>query len=293
MGLTKTPGSAKYISAMLQDGQVKSSVNLNMFLSTHAVFTVDDVQQFMAEHGSTKPNTRKALLTYHRSKGRIVPIRRGLYASVPPGHDPGTYAVDSFLVGARMTEDALLAYHTALEYHGKAYTPYNRTVYASDTRSPTAQFRGHQYVRVSEPGTIKASGETMFGVESYHRDGVTVRVTNLERTFVDVLDRPEISGTWEEIWRSLEMIEFFDLIQVVQYVELLDNATTAAKIGFYLSQHRDALMVDDDTFAKLKRLMPNQPHYMNRSSRQGCHLVSEWNLLVPQEILDRSWDEML
>ena len=83
---------------MKTKGQKASPVNLNTFLSTHAVFTVEEVQQFLAEHGSTNPKTRKALLTYHRSKSRILPIRRGLYASVPPGRDPATYAVDSYLV---------------------------------------------------------------------------------------------------------------------------------------------------------------------------------------------------
>jgi hypothetical protein len=43
---------------------------------------------------------------------------------------------------------------------------------------------------------------------------------------VDVLDRPDLSGGWEEIWRSLETIEYFDLDEIVAYARLLDNATT-------------------------------------------------------------------
>ena len=122
----------------------------------------------------------------------ITPHRRLIKNGIDLPYDP-------FLVAAKIADDAVLAYHTALEYHGKAYTAYHRTVYASDSRSHTAWFRGHEYVRVSESGAIRASGKTMFGVESYHRDGVTVRVTNLDRTFVDVLDRPETSGSREEM----------------------------------------------------------------------------------------------
>ena len=105
---------------MSSKAQVVSSPNLNAFLATHAVFTVDDVREYLAERGSTNPNTRKALLAYHRSRGRIVPIRRGLYSSVPPNTNPDTYSLDPFLVAAKMTGDAVLAYHAALEYHGKA-----------------------------------------------------------------------------------------------------------------------------------------------------------------------------
>ena len=44
----------------------------------------------------------------------------------------------------------------------------------------------------------------MSGVESHHRHDVDVRVTGYERTLVNVLDRPDLTGSWEEIWRSLE-----------------------------------------------------------------------------------------
>jgi len=39
----------------------------------------------------------------------------------------------------------------------------------------------------------------------------------LERTLVDVLDAPEHGGGWEEIWLSLESVEFFDLDAVIEY----------------------------------------------------------------------------
>jgi predicted transcriptional regulator of viral defense system len=257
------------------------------------VFTVEELSEYLAERGSTNQNTRKSLLAYYRSKGRILSIRRGVYATVPLGHDPETYAVDPSLVAAKLADDSVLAYHTALEYHGKAYSVYRRVTYASRKRSQPVQFRGHDYVRVPVPNALREANESMFGVESHHRGGVEVRVTGYERTFVDVLDRPDLTGSWEEIWRSLESIEFLDLDQVVRYVELLGNSTTAAKAGFFLEQHSESLLVEDDTLRHLKTLKPTQPHYLVRSSRSGCKLVSGWNLLVPAEILDRSWDEVL
>lgn len=40
------------------------------------------------------------------------------------------------------------------------------------------------------------------------------------------------------------MVEFFDLDVVIEYTLLLENATTAAKVGFFLEQHKEALMVE-------------------------------------------------
>ena len=276
----------------MSSNQVERTVSLSLFLATHSVFSVHDLADYLRQRGSTNQNTRKALLTYYRSRGRIVSVRRGLYATVPLGHDPETYAVDPYLVAAKMADDAVLAYHTALEYHGKAYSSYHRLTYTSQSRTQTTRFRGNEFVRVPVPHALREAQEPMFGVVSQDRDGVEVRVTSLERTFVDVLDEPDRSGSWEEIWRSLESIEFLDTDQVIRYVELLGNATTAAKVGLFLSQHRESLMVDDDSVKALKIHVPRQPHYLVRRSRSGCKLVSEWNLLVPEEILNRSWDEV-
>lgn len=54
------------------------------------------------------------------------------------------------------------------------------------------------------------------------------------------------------VWRSLESVEFFDLDHVIEYTLLLNNATTTAKVGFYLQQHRETLMVEELHLARLR-----------------------------------------
>ena len=71
-----------------------------------------------------------------------------------------------------------------------------------------------------------------------NRMGIDVIVTGFERTMVYEPSRSELSGSREEIWRSLESIEFFDLDLVDEYLSLLDNSTTYAKVGFTLSNIR-------------------------------------------------------
>ena len=220
-------------------------------------------------------------------------IRRGLYATVPLGANPASSPVDPYLVAAKMTADAVLAYHTALEFHGRAYSLYTRLFYMSVGKSLPLTFQSHEIRGVPVPHPLRAKGEEMFGVTSHNRSGVKLRVTNLERTLVDVLDRPGLTGSWEEIWRSLESVEFFDLDQVVEYVLLLENATTAAKVGFFLEQHKETLMVDDAHLNPLRKLRPRQPHYLIRGKRKGCRWVKEWNLMIPVEILNKSWGEVL
>jgi predicted transcriptional regulator of viral defense system len=142
---------------------------------------------------------------------------------------------------------------------------------------------------VKFPKALCDAKRTTAGVVDAERQGVSVRVTALERTLVDVLDRPDLCGGWEEVWRSLESIDFFDLDRVVDYALLPDNATTTAKVGFFLQQHRDVLMVEETHLARLREHRPKQPHYTNRRAGSGVFLA-DWNLVVPREVAERSWE---
>lgn len=116
-------------------------------------------------------------------------------------------------------------------------------------------------------------------------------MTTLERTLVDVLDAPEKGGGWEEVWRSLELVEFFDLDAVLLHVRRLRSAATAGRVGFFLEQHRQALMIEDRYFEVLRKLAPKAPRYMS-TARESGKLVSGWNLVVPDRVLNRRWAEI-
>jgi len=268
-------------------------MNFNDFLLKSSVFTLKELDEYLASKGSTNKNTRKNLLAYHQKNNRIVKVRRGLYLAVPSGSSSEKSPYDAYLIAAKMTKDAILGYHTALEFYGKAYSAFFRYYCLSASRSVSLQFQSNTFQAVAVPQALRDKKEEMFGVVTRNRSGVDVRVTNFERTFVDVLDRPELSGGWEEIWRSLEAIEFFDLDVVVEYVKLLGKAITAAKVGFFLDQHKEALMVDDKYLSALKKLSPKQPHYMEERSKKTNFLVKDWNLIVPNEVLNKTWEEVL
>ncbi|MEW6753135.1 MAG: hypothetical protein AB1505_19475 [Candidatus Latescibacterota bacterium] len=117
-------------------------------------------------------------------------------------------------------------------------------------------------------------------------------MTALERTLVDVLDAPRHGGGWEEIWRSLEAVEFFDLEAVTDYALQLGSAVTVARVGFYLEQHHGELMVEEHHLRRLQEHAPSHPMYLDRSRRESGKLQRRWNLVVPEWVLARAWDEV-
>ncbi|OGQ95910.1 MAG: transcriptional regulator [Deltaproteobacteria bacterium RIFOXYD12_FULL_57_12] len=263
------------------------------FFRKHPVFTSEEFDSHLSIMGKSGPRTRESLLDYHRKTGHIILIRRGLHAVIPPGADPDSYPVDPFLVAAKLTKDAVLSYHTALVIHGRAYSVREHLTYSAFRPVSPVTFRSRVFRGVKFSQALCRVGKENSGVVTVDRSGLEVPVTCLERTLVDVLDRPNLSGSWEEIWRSLESVEFFDLDKVVEYALLLGNATTVAKVGFFLEQHRDSLMVEESHLKQLRDFRSRQPHYLDRSKRESGRLVPEWNLVVPREVFDRSWGEVL
>ena len=265
-------------------------MHLGHFFSRHPIFTTNEVAKYLSTNRSANPVTRNSLLNYHEKRGRILRVRRGLYAVVPLGTDVSDAVVDPFLVTAKLTNDAVLAYHTALAFHGKAYSVHRRYEYLTSTAAQPLQFRSYEFYPVRFPKALESTQQTQFGVTTAERAGISIRVTGLERTLVDVLDRPALGGGWEEVWRSLESVEFFDLDQVIAYALLLNNATTVAKVGFYLEQHRETLMVEASHLARLREHRPKEPHYAEPKKRRGGKFVADWNLVVPEALIERTWE---
>jgi predicted transcriptional regulator of viral defense system len=257
------------------------------FLRTHPVFRFEE---FRSSHAGRSPLTTHAALRGHVERGNLVRVRRGLYATVPPCLSPDSAPVDPYLLATRLTPDAVVAHHAALQFHGKAYSLWSRFPFLTAERAGRFAFRGADFVPVRESRNLRGSPDRGGGVETLRHAGGTVRVTTLERTLVDIMDAPGKSGGWEEVLRSLEMVEYFRLEEVVAYAERLGSAVAAARTGWFLERHREALMVEEAWLARFERLRPRQPRYLDGSRAPG-RLLPRWNLVVPPGILDRSWEE--
>jgi len=261
------------------------------FFATHPVFTHDE---YLAAHGNGRdrsPRTADSLLTRHAAAGKILHVRRGLYAAVPAGATGDTFQVDPFLVATKLARDATVAFHAALQFRGKAYSVWHRFAVLTQSHLRSLSFQGSEFVGVRPPRALDGLPDLGGGVATEAHAGGTVRVTTFERTLVDMLDAPDLGGGWEEVWRSLEMVEYFDLAAIVAYALTLGSALTSARVGFFLEQHREALFVEEHHLKSLREQAPRQPRYLDRK-REAGRLVKPWNLVVPERVINRTWAEV-
>ncbi|MDR2302392.1 MAG: hypothetical protein LBF38_10175 [Deltaproteobacteria bacterium] len=255
-------------------------MEIKEFLEAKPVFTKWDIDDYLRGRANGESFSRVTLVARLRRRGQVVMVRRGLFVSVPGGENPDSFRVDHVGVAGLLTPDAVISYRSALEYRGLV-EPENYEITYSAAR-PLTQFgfRGVVYRGVKFPKSLIRTARQNFMVDSIEVSQGLLRVTGLERTFVDIIDRPDLVGGWDQALGLLDHLNDLDLDAVVDYTKALGNSTTAAKVGYYLAGRTGETMVKSRHLAALSALKPNQPHYLDRSRRRDGKLISEWNLMV-------------
>ncbi len=267
------------------------SISSAEFFDSTPVFTRAEFEAARTSTVHRSPRTTDSLLRRYVADGRLLRVRSGIYAVAPRGTDAAIAPVDPYLVATKLAAEATVAYHAALQFWGKAYSVWQRFHFVTAASTRTFSFRGLEFVAVKLPLSLQRLPDADLQVTEQRHAGGVVRVTSLERTLVDVLDVPANAGGWEEVWRSLEMVEFFDLDAVTSYAATLGSALTSARVGFFLEQHRETLMVEDKHLEQLRQQRPRQPRYFDARRKPG-KLVASWNLIVPDDVFGRTWAEV-
>jgi len=264
---------------------------LQQFLRKNPIFIYNSFARAVSGDHERRKNTVKALLAHHIEQGHIIRVRRRLFAAIPVGATAEVYPVNPYLIAGYAAPDAVIAYQSALSFYQMAYSATYRFIYFTKHQSSRFSFRSENYEGVRFPASLVQKHQENIFVLTEDVQGLPIRVTSLERTLVDVLDKPKFGGGWEEIWRSLGMIERIKINQVAEYALLLNNATTVAKVGFYLSQRQKEWNVSSDVLLELRKHCPLSPHYIDLAARKDGKLLDDWNIIVPRSLIVKDWEE--
>jgi predicted transcriptional regulator of viral defense system len=254
--------------------------SLAPLLTARRLFTTEDVDGCLHRAGDRSRRARDRLLASLCAAGELVRVRRGLYAiAAADGATPDAYHVAGWLA-----RDAVLGVRTALEARRVLPPGSGRCIYftrlAGAGRGPVWQ--GLTMYPISHPTALVRGGDPFVETELLDGNGCgPMRVATVERAFVDLIERPRLTGPWRDVMQTIGAIRTLDLDRAVRYLERLDNATTAAKIGWILERHQEQFGVSEAVLARLERLRPRGPHYLSRTHRESGRYAARWNLVVP------------
>lgn len=238
--------------------------------------------QFRSSVG-VKETTGYSRLKDAVKKGYIVRLGKGVYVSrVGPwmSKAPSPLLLPSFLA-----KDAVLCYHSALDVLGHAHSQFFTINYCSREKRRKGIFYGNYLIRQVNPrGAIVRKQKLNFGIVEKRIEGRTVRVTGRERTLVDCLDRLDLAGGAEEVFRSVGTYPFIKFDILLEYLLIQKKSSLYAKTGFLLDSYRDLFSFAQEQEKKILAGVTGSYAYLG-PRRPGNRFISKWRLLVPPE-----WD---
>jgi predicted transcriptional regulator of viral defense system len=248
-------------------------VPFTQFAQATPLFTLGEVRE---RYGKDK-HSRSLLNMLHRLKkqGRVHQLTKGVYAGALAAVPLNRYRVPSAL-----REDAVVALHSALEWHGVANQVYQTVYYFSARPRKNVVFENLTYHRVAPPRALaRAHGEHFqTQLSSNH-----FLVTDRERSFVDCLLFLDYSGRAEELDKSLAMFPSFNFDAALEYLEVLHKPWLYSRLGFLLDRHADKMFFRGDAREQFLRRLPKGVAYLG-SKRPGNRWVPTWKLMVPETL---------
>ncbi len=164
------------------------------------------------------------------AKGWLERIERGKYLIVPLEAGPGrTWTEDPHVIARHLASPGMVSYWSALHYWNLSEqiprVTYVQTTARRENRSPTVLGMRFRFVRV-KPGRF-------FGGHTYRSGESQVEVTNREKTIIDCLDRPGLSGGVPEVGGALLAGDGdFDWERLTSYLQRFGSGAVVKRLGF-------------------------------------------------------------
>ena len=210
-------------------GPTSAELLLRLSAQGETIFDIRDAQQITHE----SYNATKFLLGELVRKRWLVRLLPGRYLIVPleAGLD-GIPMEDRFVIAREIIGSApyYISHYSAMELHEMTTQPVN-TVFVTVRKQ-----RASRRIAGAECRFVYAGARSFWGWEEiWATPQEQVRVSNLEKTLLDGVARPDLCGGIGELGRGLWLRrDDVDEARLVKYAKRLDHKAASRRIGFLL-----------------------------------------------------------
>lgn len=242
-------------------------------------FAVEDLET----HLGLRPEQARKIAQRLQKLNLAWRLKRNLYALVGPADwvNRDVLPTNWYRTGAALagTTDYYLAYYTAMELHQMTQQPL-RTVFIALTKQKPEIVAAKITFRF-----VKIKKERFFGFEEFEvEQGHHVKVADLERTFLDCVDRPELCGGLEEVARALAR-RHGDVHgdRLLRYLFKLDQPFVCKRLGFLLelAGHGDMELMREMEMlaARVKKYIP-----LDKRGPQNGTRDRRWKVIINADL---------
>ena len=222
----------------------------------------------------------KQLLSNMAQRGLLMRIQKGVYYIIPYERDPETFMPNWHLLAGYLTRDAeyYIGYYSALQIHDLITQPsLQEQIVVSKQIRPAKIFIKDvpfQFIYHNEKHFF---GSKQIWIDNFHK----VICSNLEKTLIDVLFKPNYAGGIAEIARafftSRNKINF-DLLY--DYLLRFDSQAVIKRLGFLL----ELLNISYPIIKKLQQIKTKSYILLDPELPREGKMISRWSIRQNMDI---------
>lgn len=160
------------------------------YISTNQVFTSEELFRACGDN-----QTSANLLSRAVKSGTVTKVRRGLYVSNFGAFS--TKDVSTYTIAEKAFDNPVFANASALELYGVSHNVIRSLVVCYASKPQSFTWQGIKFIALKRPKELE--------VRTYKGHLVTSR----EQTFIDCINRPELSGGLENVARSVSGLTLY------------------------------------------------------------------------------------
>ena len=239
------------------------------------VFTIQDIKKILNVSTAHARNIASDMV----KKNTVERVKPGLFVRIPESVilNKQQYTEDAILIAAKSTENAFLSHYTALTIYGVAER-YTTQIYVTTTKHQ----RNIKYHEI-KINYIKIIPKKFFGYKTMNYSNESIQISDLERTIIDVINKPKYSGGWVETINCLKNLDEINYKQLIMYIKKFNNKTTARKIG-YMLEKLENLNPPQKIIREIKEFSGSNELYFD-DTKKGTY-DQKWNLIIPENVIE-------
>ena len=239
--------------------------------ASQSCFSIGDAYQALPR---SSRGAVKELLSDMTRRGLLMRLKEGVYHVIPYEKDPDTFVPDWHLVAGCLVGNAdyYIGYYSALQIHSLITQPSLREQIVVNRQIKP----GVLTVRDVPFQFIYHNTRHFFGAKSTWIDSFNkVRCSDLEKTFVDCLFKPDYGGGITEIAKALfKSREKLDYKKLTDYAQRFGSQAVVKRLGFLL----ELLEVNDPAVEQLHGLRTDAVVLLEPSYAAEGRILSRWSL---------------
>ncbi len=216
----------------------------------------------------------KELLSDMVKRGLLMRLKKGLYYIIPYEQEAEAFMPDWHLIAGPLTKGTkhYIGYYSALQIHNLIVQPSlkEQIVVAKQMRPSTLKIKNtpFQFIYHNEKHFF---GAKKIWIDSFNK----VECSDLEKTFIDCLFKPDYAGGIVEVARAIYTSRYrikFD--KLLEYTERFNSQAVIKRLGFLL----ETLEMETSITKKLQKAKTDAYVLLDTELPKSGKMISRWSI---------------